>query len=64
MKLYDIVRFYRDLYKQSKVIKYGVTLEDAQEHCSCDDTSGDGWFDGYRESDSIEIGDNLNAGDA
>jgi len=51
MKLYDIVRFYRDLNKQTKVIKYGVTLENAQKHCSRDDTSGDGWFDGYRESE-------------
>lgn len=62
MKLYDIVRFYRD--GTPSVIKYGLTLEDAKEHCSRDDTSGDGWFDGFRESDSVEIGESLNAGDA
>ena len=57
MKLYDIIRFYRDPNKQSKTIKYGLTLEDAKEHCSRDDTSGDGWFDGFRESDSICLTD-------
>jgi hypothetical protein len=32
---------------RNKVIKTGLTLEEAQEHCRRDDTHGDGWFDGY-----------------
>jgi hypothetical protein len=31
----------------NEVIKTGLTLEEAQEHCRRDDTHGDGWFDGY-----------------
>lgn len=30
-----------------RIIKTGLTLEEAQEHCQRDDTHGDGWFDGY-----------------
>lgn len=43
--LYKIVRFY--FKKPSRVIKRGLTLEEAQAHCSREDTHGDGWFDGY-----------------
>lgn len=32
-----------------RVIKTGLTLEEAQEHCNDDSTHGDGWFDGYTE---------------
>lgn len=30
----------------------GLTLEEAQEHCSDERTSGDGWFDGYTDEDN------------
>jgi hypothetical protein len=33
----------------NEVIKTGLSLEEAQEHCQRDDTRGDGWFDGYTE---------------
>ena len=46
---YKIVRFYADLYRDQEVIKRGLTLEQAQEHCSNEGTRGDGWFDGYME---------------
>lgn len=46
---YKIVRFYRDSDKESKTIKTGLTLAEAQEHCTREDTHGDGWFDGYDE---------------
>ena len=48
--MYKIVRFYAPhLDKPSKVIKRGLTETEAQEHCSREDTHGDGWFDGYDE---------------
>jgi hypothetical protein len=48
-KTYMIVRFFRDPDVPSKVIKKGLTLEEAQEHCNREDTSNleEGWFDGY-----------------
>ena len=42
---YRIVRFKQT--GEPRVIKEGVSLEEAQEHCQRDDTHGDGWFDGY-----------------
>ncbi len=48
--LYDIIRFYQDGRKQ-KVVKKGVTLEEAKEHCQREDTREAGkWFDGFREA--------------
>jgi hypothetical protein len=45
---YTIVRF--SYGKPREIIKEGVTLEEAQEHCNRDDSRGMGWFDGwYRE---------------
>lgn len=48
---YRIVRFTFDEndpdYK--RVMKTGLTLEEAQEHCNREDTHGPGWFDGYME---------------
>jgi len=49
MQTYSIVRFYAPhLNKSSRVIKRGLTLEEAQEHCKRPETRRDGeWFDGY-----------------
>ena len=45
---YNIVRFY--FKGEEQVIDYGYTLEEAQEHCQREDTSGPGWFDAYRKA--------------
>ena len=44
--MYKIIRFFRDSDIQ-EVIKEGLTLQEAQDHCQRDDTEGEGWFDGY-----------------
>ena len=45
--MYKIVRFrFNGL---NRVIKRGLTLEQAQEHCRRESTRGDNWFDGYEE---------------
>jgi hypothetical protein len=50
-KTYKIVRFFEN--GEREYGKTGLTLEEAQEHCQRDDTSGeiDGvrFFDGYNE---------------
>jgi hypothetical protein len=46
-KTYSIIRF--KFKGENEVIKTGVSLEEAQEHCNREDTHGDGWFDGYKE---------------
>lgn len=47
METYKIIRF---RFKGPRsVIKRGLTLEEAQEHCNDPSTRGDGWFDGYTE---------------
>ncbi len=61
--MYKIVRNYRDSYKK-RTIKTGLTLEQAQAHCSNPETSSSTctnaegrrrtarngpWFDGYQE---------------
>ena len=43
---YKIIRFFQD-ERESRTIKRGLTLEEAQKHCQDPKTSGDGWFDGY-----------------
>lgn len=47
---YDIVRFFAPhLKRESEVVRACVTLEEAQEHCSRENTHDKGqWFDGYR----------------
>ena len=45
--MYQIIRFFKS--GDRKVIKEGLTLEQAQEHCSYDDTKGEDWFDGYEK---------------
>ena len=50
MKMYKIVRFCFDNNHPDnhKVIKSGLSLEEAREHCQRDDTREEGvWFDGY-----------------
>lgn len=42
---YKIVRFFKN--KNSKIIKTGLTLEEAQRHCKDPKTQGKDWFDGY-----------------
>lgn len=44
---YKILRFRFE--GKTRVIKRGLTLEEAQEHCRDPKTNGDGWFDGYVE---------------
>jgi hypothetical protein len=48
-RTYKVVRFYRDSQYRYRTIARGLTLAEAQEHCSREDTHGDGWFDGYDE---------------
>ena len=43
---YKIIRFMFE--DKGRVIKRGLTLEEAQSHCRRDDTRKEGvWFDGY-----------------
>jgi len=44
---YSIIRYYKKPFKSPKVIKRGLTLEQAQEHCNDPSTSTAEWFDGY-----------------
>ena len=45
---YTIIRFYKS-GKKREIIKRGLTLKEAQEHCSRDNTRKEGvWFDGYQ----------------
>ena len=44
-KTYKIIRF--RFNGNNKVIRTGLTLEQAQAHCENPETSGNGWFDGY-----------------
>ena len=48
-KTYKIIRF--KFEGRKRTIERGLTLEEAQAHCSREDTHGDGWFDGYEEED-------------
>jgi hypothetical protein len=49
--MYEIRRFFSDPDTPHEVIKEGLTLEEAQEHCNDPETSNveEGWFDGYTE---------------
>jgi len=51
MKTYKIIRFYHpSLNKDNGIIKEGLTLEEAKEHCQDDNTREEGiYFDGYNE---------------
>jgi len=60
--MYKVIRFYRDAGIRKRVIHTGLTLEEAQKHCSDPETSSrtctnavgrrrtrqvGAWFDGY-----------------
>ena len=47
MLTYKIIRF--RFQGDNEVVKTGLTLEEAQDHCNDPTTQGDGWFDGYEE---------------
>ena len=54
MDKYMIVRYYRKEDKENKIIEKGLTLEQAQYHCSKPETKKEGeWFDGYTLQDSM-----------
>ena len=44
-KTYKIIRF--RFNGNNKVLKTGLTLEQAQAHCNDEKSAGNGWFDGY-----------------
>lgn len=46
---YEIVRFFEDSSKERVVLLHGLTLAQAKEYCSTEETRGDGWFDGFRQ---------------
>ena len=48
-KTYKIIRFKN--HGNAKVIRRGLSLEEAQKHCRRYDTHGPGWFDGYHEEE-------------
>tara|TARA_A100001201_G_C4063201_1_gene193351 strand:- start:380 stop:538 length:159 start_codon:yes stop_codon:yes gene_type:complete len=52
MTTYKIVRFYKSRYKNSRVIRRGLTLEEAKEHCQDPSTSGLNWFDGFTKEEN------------
>ena len=64
MSTYRIVRMFRNAYIPSRVVKRGLTLQEAQAHCRDPETSSrtatnadaqrltraaGAWFDGYEE---------------
>lgn len=42
---YKIIRF--RFNGENETLVRGLTLDQAQDHCTRDDTHGDDWFDGY-----------------
>ena len=44
---FKIIRFC--FQGENRVIKRGLTLEEAKEWCSKEETHGEGWFDGFDE---------------
>ena len=53
MPTYKIIRFFANSNKSSTIQKRGLTLEEAQAHCSLESTHEAGvWFDGYTKEDN------------
>jgi hypothetical protein len=42
---YKIVRFKQ--HEENEVIETGLTLQEVMDHCNEEDSTGDGWFDGW-----------------
>src|SRR3954469_12220257 len=53
--LHYIMRFCADDANPDhrKVIRDGLTLDEAQAHCEDERTHGDGWFDGYQVGEPV-----------
>ena len=48
LRVYRIIRFYRSDSRRPRTIRNGLTLAEAQAHCSDPKTSREGvYFDGY-----------------
>lgn len=45
--MFKIIRF--KMHGENEIIKTGLILSEAKEHCQRDDTEGSGWFDGYEQ---------------
>ena len=55
--MYQIVRFtasadFRNVDRE--IVRTGLTLEEAREHCNDPTTRGDRWFDGFEREDDHE----------
>ncbi len=50
---YRIIRF--RMNGKPRTIKKGLSLEEAQKHCSREDTKGQGWFDGYELMKGVKL---------
>jgi hypothetical protein len=49
---YSIIRiFHPSLNKASRIIKRGLTLQEAQDHCGDPSTATEKRFDGYEQED-------------
>jgi len=51
---YKIVRFYYNANKERRVVKTGLTLEEARKHINSRLTGGEGWFDGYTKEKELD----------
>lgn len=49
-KQYLIIRY--TWQKDKRIVKTGLSLNEAQAHCQNPKSSGNGWFDGYTEQKS------------
>jgi len=50
-QLYNVVRFYSDENRDSRIVKRNVTIQQARAHCSRADTCQEGvWFDGFTKA--------------
>ena len=47
MDKYNIVRFYKDCERTSRIIKKNLSLDEAQQHCKSELTHGVNFFDGF-----------------